>query len=53
LGSIGIHVEQSGGRKLILRQLSNGLEVKKILFRRNFTSALIVGKQMLAMASLP
>jgi hypothetical protein len=33
LGSIGIHVEQSGGRKLILRQPSNGLgvNVKKIL----------------------
>jgi hypothetical protein len=31
LGSIGIHVEQSGGRKLILRQPSNGLgdNVKK------------------------
>jgi hypothetical protein len=27
LGSIGIHVEQSGGGKLILRQPSNGLGV--------------------------
>jgi hypothetical protein len=34
LGSIGIHVEQSGGRKLIFRQPSNGLGVnaKKRVF---------------------
>jgi hypothetical protein len=31
LGSIGIHVEQSGGRKQILRQPSNRLVVKKNL----------------------
>jgi hypothetical protein len=32
LGSIGIHVEQSGGRKLILRQSSNGLGVNVNFF---------------------